>query len=271
MPELPEVETLKNALLPLVKNKTLLDFKLYRPDLRFPIPGETLRREVLNHPIVDLSRKGKYLLLHTATGAMIWHLGMSGRVTEYPAMIPREKHTHAVFKFTPGQWLHFIDPRRFGCIVWASQAEGHPLINHLGPDPLDLSTTAIGLKTASTGSKVAIKQFLMDSRRLAGVGNIYACEALHQAGIHPSRQAGRLSLKRWDNLLESLRTVLNNSIASGGTTLRDFFNTDGSRGYFALRLTVYGREGQPCLGCASPVRRMIQSGRSTFYCKACQS
>lgn len=270
MPELPEVETLKRGLAPLVVNRTLLELKFFREDLRFPIPHIILKRELLNSVILDISRRGKYLLFHADKGAMILHLGMSGRMTRQPSMKPVEKHTHAVFNFQPETYLHFVDPRRFGCILWAPIGEGHPLLENLGLEPLANGTTAKFLKEMAKGRRAPIKSFLMDARRLAGVGNIYACEALFGARIHPAKPAGKISLSAWEKLLASLRGVLETSIAAGGTTLRDFFNSDGTPGYYALKLSAYGREGQPCPACGKPIIRMVHCGRSTFFCKSCQ-
>jgi formamidopyrimidine-DNA glycosylase len=270
MPELPEVETLRRALLPLVKNKTLSDMKFFRKDIRFPIPQTKLRQGLTGATLSDITRRGKYLLLHAPTGAMILHLGMSGRVIKHPSMQPVEKHTHAIFHLEPDTFLHFIDPRRFGCILWAPENEGHPLLDHLGLDPLDAGTTAKALKVMARNRKSPIKSFLMDSKRLTGVGNIYACESLFHGGLNPRRHAGKITLREWEALLTSLQTVLNSSIASGGTTLRDFFTTDNTPGYYAVNLSVYGKENQPCPNCATPIVRALQTGRSTFYCKVCQ-
>lgn len=270
MPELPEVETLRRALLPLVKRKTLLEIKLFRKDLRFPIPWKKLRDAAVGAPVEDVVRRGKYLLLRMSAGSMLWHLGMSGRVVQYPSMDPAEKHTHAVFRFEPETCLHFIDPRRFGCVLWVPRGEGHPLLDNLGLEPLAADTTARALEERARARTAPIKSFLMDSRRIAGIGNIYACESLFHAGIKPARPAGKLSLKDWNRLLDALRRTLEKSVAAGGTTLRDFYSADGSEGYFALDLSVYGKEGQPCSKCGAAIARVVQSGRSTFYCTACQ-
>jgi formamidopyrimidine-DNA glycosylase len=270
MPELPEVETLKRALVPLVKGKTLLDLKFFRKDLRFPIPQKKLRKELLNKLVSDITRRGKYLLLHFESGAMLIHLGMSGRMTQHSSMEPVEKHTHAVFRFEPSTFLHFIDTRRFGCILWAPEWEKHPLIINLGLEPLADSTTSEILYEKSRNCKASIKSFLMDAKRLTGVGNIYACESLFKASINPKRPAGKLTKADWKRLLSAVKRTLEKSIASGGTTLQDFFSADGTPGYFAIKLVVYGKEGQPCPKCGSSISRMAQTGRSTFYCKACQ-
>lgn len=270
MPELPEVETLRRALLPLVQNKTCLDLKFFRSDIRFPIPRKQLLKSMKGKVVSEIERKGKYLIWHVDSGAMVLHLGMSGRLIRHQSMSPVEKHTHAIFRIEPDTCLHFIDPRRFGCIVWAPKAEGHPLINHLGPDPFADETTVAAMKARARNSRAPIKSFLMNARYLAGIGNIYACEGLFGAGINPRRKAGRLSSPDWEKLLASLRRTLSESIAAGGTTLRDFFSADGSAGYYAVRLTVYGRENQPCPQCGTGISRTVHSGRSTFYCRVCQ-
>jgi formamidopyrimidine-DNA glycosylase len=271
MPELPEVETLRRALLPLVKNKTLQQLKFFRKDIRFPIPQEQLGQELTGKTVSDITRRGKYLLLKVPTGDMLIHLGMSGRVVRHPSLEPVEKHTHAIFHFEPDVYLHFIDPRRFGCILWAPKSEGHPLLAHLGLDPLDITTTTPkALKVMAKNRKVPIKSFLMDSKRITGVGNIYACETLFQAAIHPRRPAGKVTLGEWKRIIPSLQEILNNSIASGGTTLRDFFSADNTPGYYTVNLSVYGKENQPCPACKTPIARTTHSGRSTFYCKVCQ-
>jgi formamidopyrimidine-DNA glycosylase len=270
MPELPEVETLRRALLPLVKNKSLRKIKFFREDIRFPIPQKELRAGLTKKIISDITRRGKYLLLHVPTGAMILHLGMSGRVVQHPTLEPVEKHTHAVFYIEPDTFLHFIDPRRFGCILWSPKNEGHPLLDHLGLDPLDETTTAKALKVMARKCKAPIKSFIMDSRRLTGVGNIYACESMFQGGLNPRRQAGKVTLREWEIFMTSLKAILNASIAFGGTTLRDFFTADNTPGYYAVNLSVYGKENQPCPVCATPIVRATQTGRSTFYCKVCQ-
>ena len=270
MPELPEVETLKRALLPLVLDKKFERPVFFRPDLRFPIPVDILTKQLPGQTLKSISRKAKYLLLEIETGAMLWHLGMSGRVTQYSTSQPQESHTHAVFSFAPNLHLHFIDPRRFGAILWVPKGSGHKLLDSLGPDPLDSKTNGETLHKHAKTCKGPVKNFLMNARRLSGVGNIYACEALFEAGISPRRGAHRLSRKDWDYLLLCLRRILEKSIAAGGTTLRDFFNANGKPGYFVLDLTVYGKEGKPCKVCGSDIARIVQTGRSTFYCRSCQ-
>ena len=271
MPELPEVETLKRALTPLVLNKRLLELNFLRKNLRFPIPSSKLHKGLLNQKISAITRKGKYILIHAPDGSLLVHLGMSGRVTQAPSMKPMEKHTHALFKFEPNIYLHYIDPRRFGCLLWVPKGNGHPLLDGLGPDPIDQEITAQEMKAAAKNcSTVSIKNFLMNAKRIAGIGNIYACEALFAARIYPKKPARKINVAQWTILLSVLRDILQKSIVAGGTTLRDFHSTDGSQGYYKFKLAVYGKENKPCPICNEPIKRIVQSARSTFYCKVCQ-
>jgi formamidopyrimidine-DNA glycosylase len=221
-------------------------------------------------PVHDVTRVGKYLLLRNDNGALLLHLGMSGRVTQRASLQPEEKHTHAIFHFAPDTYLHFIDPRRFGCILWVPKDEGHPLLDHLGPDPFSDEATPELFKERARTCKGPIKGFIMNATRIVGIGNIYACEALFEAEIHPMKSASKLSKPQWEKLLTEVRNVLRKSIEAGGTTLRDFFNTDGNPGYFALDLAVYGKEGEPCPRCGNPITRTVHTARSTFFCKTCQ-
>ena len=270
MPELPEVETLRKALLPLVKNKVCHQIKFFRKDIRFPIPQASLRKGLHNQNVSHITRKGKYLLFHVPDGSMLLHLGMSGRMVLQQSVEPQEKHTHVIFKFSDDTYLHFVDPRRFGSLSWVPKSGKHPLIDNLGCDPFSPEMTAKFMKNLARNSRAPMKSFIMNAKKITGVGNIYACESLYHAGIRPQKQAGKVTLAKWDKWIECLRDVLNKSIASGGTTLRDFFAPSGSKGYFSVSLTVYGKEGQPCPKCANPISRLIQTGRSTFYCKTCQ-
>jgi len=271
MPELPEVETLRRALLPLVLNKPCKDLKFHRKDIRFPIPKATLYRQMKNQKVFQVQRIGKYLLLKVPKGAMLLHLGMSGRVSQKTTMSPQEKHTHATFQFGEKIFLHFVDPRRFGCILWVQKNGKHPLLDNLGPDPFSPEANPDALKIRAKNCKSPIKTFIMDSRRITGIGNIYACESLFLAGINPKRQAGLITFSEWKQLLSCIRSTLEKSIAAGGTTLRDFFEPSGKTGYYAVKLSVYGKENEPCPKCATPISRLIHSGRSTFFCNTCQS
>jgi formamidopyrimidine-DNA glycosylase len=270
MPELPEVETLRRALLPLVVNKTCTALKFYRKDIRFPIPQTTLQNQFANQVVSQVQRNGKYLLLQVPNGAMLLHLGMSGRVALQTSMTPIEKHTHAIFKFDSETCLHYVDPRRFGCILWVPKNGEHPLLDKMGPDPFSPQANAKSMKLLARNCRSPIKTFIMDARRIAGIGNIYACESLFHAGINPKRKAGKVTLAQWDKLISCVRTTLETSIEAGGTTLRDFFDPNGAKGYYAIKLSVYGKEGEPCQKCKTSISRLIHSGRSTFFCKTCQ-
>jgi len=270
MPELPEVETLRRALLPLVVDKTCTTLKFYRKDIRFPIPQATLRKQFANQVVSEIQRNGKYLLFQVPNGAMLLHLGMSGHVSLQESMTPQEKHTHATFRFDSKTCLHFVDPRRFGCILWVPKSGRHPLLDKMGPDPFSPDANAKAMKSLAKKCRSPIKTFIMDAKRIAGIGNIYACESLFQASINPKRKAGGVTLAEWDRLLSCVRSTLEKSISAGGTTLRDFFNPSGGAGYYAIQLSVYGKEGEPCQKCKTPISRMIHSNRSTFFCKTCQ-
>jgi len=270
MPELPEVETLRRALLPLVVDKTCTTLKFYRKDIRFPIPQATLRKQFANQVVSEIQRNGKYLLFQVPNGAMLLHLGMSGHVSLQESMTPQEKHTHATFRFDSKTCLHYVDPRRFGCILWVPKSGRHPLLDKMGPDPFSPDANAKAMKSLAKKCRSPIKTFIMDAKRIAGIGNIYACESLFQASINPKRKAGGVTLAEWDRLLSCVRSTLEKSISAGGTTLRDFFNPSGGAGYYAIQLSVYGKEGEPCQKCKTPISRMIHSNRSTFFCKTCQ-
>lgn len=270
MPELPEVETLRRALLPLVINQTCTAIKFHRKDIRFPIPQATLCKQFASQVVSEIQRIGKYLLLKVPNGAMLLHFGMSGHISLQESMTPRQKHTHAIFQFGSQTCLHFVDPRRFGSILWVPQSGKHRLLDKMGPDPFSQETNAAALKSLARNCRSPIKTFIMDAKRIAGIGNIYACESLYQAGINPGKKAGRVTLAEWDQLIFSVRSTLENSISLGGTTLRDFFDPSGARGYYKVKLSVYGKEGEPCLKCKTPISRRIDSGRSTFFCKTCQ-
>lgn len=270
MPELPEVETLRRALLPLVKSKVCREARFFRKDLRFPVPKKSLIEGLVKNKVSDITRQGKYLLFHVSEGSMLLHLGMSGRVSLQSTLAPQEKHTHAVFRFSAKTYLHFVDPRRFGSISWVPKSGKHPLIDNLGYDPFSPELSAKVIKALSKKSRAPVKSFIMNSQRITGVGNIYACESLFHAGIRPQKQSWKITAAQWEKWIECLRNILNKSIASGGTTLRDFFDPNGSQGYFSVNLSVYGKEGKPCSQCSHPIVRLVHSGRSTFFCKVCQ-
>lgn len=270
MPELPEVETTRRGLEPLVVGRSIERLEVREPRLRWPVPRD-LGDRIAGRQIERVSRRAKYLLFGTEAGTLLVHLGMSGglRFHTDPAP-PPGKHDHFDLRFIGGSCLRYNDPRRFGSVHFTEDPARHPLLATLGPEPLSQEFNADYLARVSRGRRVAIKQHLMNARIVAGVGNIYASEALYRASIHPSRPAGRVSHARLETLVGAVRDVLLAAIDAGGTTLRDFAGSDGRPGYFQLDLDVYGREGEPCRRCGQPIRTKVIGQRSTFYCGRCQ-
>ena len=270
MPELPEVETTRRGIVPYITGQTVARVVVRNPHLRWPVP-QRLGIELGGQVIESVGRRAKYLLLGTANGTLLLHLGMSGSLRIIDADVSPGKHDHIDIIFTDRRALRFTDPRRFGSLHWTRRPpEQHRLLRNLGPEPFGEAFTGEYLHKLSRGRKVAIKPFLMNSRHVVGIGNIYACEALYMAGIYPKRAAGRISRKKYDLLVEVIREVLNDSIDQGGTTLRDFVNGHGEPGYFKLHLNVYGKGGEPCISCRAPIREIRQGQRSTFFCPVCQ-
>ncbi len=269
MPELPEVETTRRGLAPHVVGRRVLALVIRQPRLREPIAREVATR-VKGRTVLRLSRRGKYLLLHFANGDLIVHLGMSGSLRIVEETAEAGSHDHVDWVLDSGYRLRFRDPRRFGTVAWASSAKAHALLRALGPEPLTSDFHATGLFDRSRGRRVAVKQFLMDHRVVAGIGNIYANEALFRAGIHPARAAGRIALCRYERLVEAVRRVLHEAIEAGGTTLRDFVGGEGQAGYFSQQLQVYGRAGQACAECGGVIACIRIGQRSTYYCPRCQ-
>lgn len=285
MPELPEVETVRRGLQPVLEGARLDRTRQNRPDLRFPFPDRFPER--LDGAVVErIDRRAKYLLMRLSTGeTWVTHLGMTGRFTldgrqlgefEEPAPIAG-KHEHMSFCATLNGATHrvgFADARRFGFmgLIPTDQVEAHPWFAGMGPEPLGNAFSGAHLAEVFAGRKQNIKVSLLDQRMVAGLGNIYVCEALYRARISPLVAAGKVSKPRLETLAAVIRDVLNDAIAAGGSTLRDFANAEGGQGYFQHRFDVYGREGEPCRaeGCAGVVKRIVQGGRSTFYCPSCQ-
>ena len=269
MPELPEVETTLRGIEPHLLNQRIARVIVRNPALRWPVTTEVSRAQ--GQQFVRLSRRGKYLLLGLEHGGLIIHLGMSGSLRILPQPLAPDKHDHIDIELQNGVCLRFNDPRRFGAFLWVDgEMESHALLRNLGPEPLSAAFSAEYLYHHSRGRRVAIKNFIMNGHIVVGVGNIYASEALFMAGIHPLRAAGRISLERYNGLADAIRDVLKRAIRQGGTTLRDFVDSDGSPGYFAQELLVYGRVGQACFQCASPIRQKVIGQRSSFYCITCQ-
>ncbi|MEO9136742.1 MAG: bifunctional DNA-formamidopyrimidine glycosylase/DNA-(apurinic or apyrimidinic site) lyase [Casimicrobiaceae bacterium] len=271
MPELPEVETTRRGIVPHVIGRRVVRIDVYDPRLRWPVPAD-LDACMRGRTIERVDRRGKYLLFHVGTAALLVHLGMTGtlRVFRDPAP-PRKAHDHVDIVLDDGKRLRYRDPRRFGAVLWiASSKNGHPLLNALGPEPFDPAFDADYLWRTTRPRRAAIKLALMDNRVVTGIGNIYANEALFHAGIRPTTRAHRLSKARLGRLVAAVREVLHAAIAKGGSTLRDFVGSDGSAGYFQLEHFAYGRAGEPCRVCGTPIRQSRIGARSSFHCPHCQ-
>ncbi len=270
MPELPEVETTVRGLARYLDGARLIRVQLHRADLRRPFP-EGLVQHLTGATVTGLGRRAKYGLIHTDRGqTMIFHLGMSGRWRIEPEQLG--PHDHLVIETASGSRLSLCDPRRFGSVdlIATPALDLWPSFAALGPEPLGDGLTPGHLKAALTRRSAAIKLMLLDQRIVAGLGNIYVCEALFRAGIDPRKAAGKVSSAALARLVPAIRAVLAEAIAAGGSTLRDFAQPDGQLGYFSKRFDVYDREGQPCPRCAAPILRFAQGGRSTWYCARCQ-
>ena len=284
MPELPEVETTRLGLLPHVRGQRIERVTVRERRLRWPIPANFT--DLLQGTTVsNIIRRGKYLLWNCERGSsamnhksegmdsgfMLSHLGMSGTLRVLSFATPVAKHDHVDIEFANKVLIRFNDPRRFGAMLWiAGRDMVHPLLDVLGPEPLSDAFTAQHLFKASRGRSVSIKEFIMNGHVVVGVGNIYAAESLFRAGIHPQRAAGKTSLLRYEKLVDAIRETLQDALRAGGTTLRDYVKTDGEQGYFQLDAAVYGRNGDACRICGTPIRLMVQGQRSTYFCPRCQ-
>jgi formamidopyrimidine-DNA glycosylase len=274
VPELPEVETTLRGIRPHLLGRRIARMIVREPRLRLPIPPDLALR-LTGQAILGLQRRAKYILIQVEDGSLILHLGMSGSLRVVPTETPPLKHDHVDLALSDGRALRFHDPRRFGLLIWtpdppALAATRHALLRDLGPEPLEDGFDGDHLHRLSRKRQIAVKSFIMDGGVVVGVGNIYASESLYLAGIHPSRACHRVGLERYRRLAQTIRTVLDASIVQGGTTLRDFVQEDGSPGYFARWLRVYGRTGEPCPGCGAPLRQVRIAQRSSFYCPRCQ-
>ncbi len=273
MPELPEVETVKRGLEKQILNKEIKDVFISGKKLRFPYP-EKLKEKITNKKIDSLDRRSKYLLLNlTNNQILVIHLGMSGKVLYKERLAKNfEKHDHLAVTFTDNSQIIFNDARRFGLValVDKKELETHQLFKDLGIEPLDKKFNGKYLSEVFKNKKQPVKQALMDARNLVGVGNIYASESLFESGINPKIEAGKVKLVKLNALAENIKTVLQKAIRSGGSTLRDYVRSDGDVGYFQHQFKVYGREKQPCVKCKTGIKRIVQQGRSSFYCPTCQ-
>lgn len=268
MPELPEVEVSRMGIAPHVTNQTVTQIIVRNSKLRWPVPVEISQIE--GQVIRRVTRRAKYLMLETDAGYAIVHLGMSGSLRVLPAGIPPEKHDHVDLCLSSGEVLRYNDPRRFGAWLWQADEGEHPVLAKLGPEPLSEAFTAEYLQEKAKGKRTAVKQFIMDNHVVVGVGNIYANESLFAAGIHPKREAGKISAQRLALLVDEIKSVLAFAIKQGGTTLKDFKNADGKPGYFAQELQVYGKGGEPCPRCDKPLSEVKIGQRATVYCSDCQ-
>lgn len=284
MPELPEVETTRRGLAPHLEGRRVLGATLRRPDLRWPIPRE-IETLLPGQRITGVRRRAKYLLMDTAAGTALWHLGMSGSMRVLPADTPLQAHDHVDLLIegkgrAAPKLLRFNDPRRFGCLLWQPPGETHALLRDLGPEPLADGPDGAAFDGAvfdgdylferSRGRSAPVKAFLMDQRIVVGVGNIYAAEALFAAGVSPLRAAGKVSRERYHAIAREVRRILAYAIERGGTTLRDFLSPDGAPGYFEQELSAYGRGGEPCPKCGRPLKQALLAQRATVWCGHCQ-
>lgn len=272
MPELPEVETVCRGLKGVLEGRRFTSVDVRRKDLRIPFPTG-LAAALTGRTVNRIYRRAKYVMMDLDDGqVLIVHLGMSGRMTINKQPVPAGKHDHVIFMTDAGTQITFNDPRRFGLMALAAQSDidDHKFFRHLGPDALSETFNAESLSAALKGRKTTIKVALMDQRLVVGVGNIYACESLYRAGISPKRKAGTVSGARAGALVPAIKEVLRQAIAAGGSSLRDHVQPSGELGYFQDSWAVYGREGQACAK-GHPVKRIVQGGRSTFYCLKCQA
>lgn len=268
MPELPEVEVTRRGLAPQLAGCVISGVEVREPRLRWPVPRAV--RSLAGRTVRDVRRRGKYLLVDCGDGHLILHLGMSGSLRLLPAGTPAGKHDHFDLLFGE-RLLRLRDPRRFGAVLWTRAAlEAHPLLARLGVEPLSRALDPLRLHALARSCRMPVKPFLMDARRIVGVGNIYASESLFRAGIDPRTRAYRVSLERCKALAPALKYTLRAAIRAGGSSLRDYVSSDGAAGEFQSRTWVYDREGKPCRRCGARIQRVVQAQRSTYYCPRCQ-
>ena len=270
VPELPEVETTRRGIRPHLLKRKITAVLVREPRLRWPVTP-ALSQNLTGMTVEEVSRRGKYIFIETKTGRAMIHLGMSGSLRVLPADVAVEKHDHIDLGLDDGRVLRYRDPRRFGSFFWLPETTGHALIDHLGPEPLSEDFDGDYLFARSRNKSVAIKQFVMDSKVVVGVGNIYANESLFLSGIRPERKAGSVSRKRYGVLAANIKLVLAAAIEAGGTTLRDFVKEDGNPGYFRHELKVYGRGAEPCVQCGAALKEIRLGQRTTVFCRHCQT
>ena len=269
MPELPEVETTKNGISPYLKGFTIERIVVRQPKLRWSVSPELT--QISQQKVTALSRRAKYLIIHTEQGYIIGHLGMSGSVRIVPHNSPIDKHDHLDIVMNNGKLMRYNDPRRFGAWLWTANLEEFHLFLKLGPEPLSEQFNADYLFNKSRQKTTAIKTFIMDNAIVVGVGNIYANESLFLCGLHPSKATGKLTNAQCELLVSTIKQVLSNAIEQGGTTLKDFLQPDGRPGYFAQQLLVYGNKDKPCPKCGAKIESLVIGQRKSFYCPKCQT
>lgn len=275
MPELPEVEVIKRGLHPHLIDQTIIEVAYNKKPLRTPVDVIKIRKEIVHNPIIDIRRRAKYILLQMGNGAiLVIHLGMTGNLGIFPEERPLCKHDHIQWTLNNGNQLRYNDIRRFGSIQTLSASETikceDTIFKTSGPEPFDERFTAHYLHKLAKGRNVTVKQFIMNSQIVVGIGNIYANESLFRAGIRPDRPIKSIKLKQWTALIETINKVLIHAIECGGSTISDFLNVAQEHGYFQMNFTVYGKEGAPCPNCTSPLQKSKIGGRASFYCKNCQ-
>jgi formamidopyrimidine-DNA glycosylase len=264
------VETTRRGLLPHVVGRRIHDVVVRNRNLRWPVPRD-LRERLRGETVLDIRRRGKYLLFEVPTGHLLVHLGMSGRLSLVSPDQPPRPHDHVDLELEGRKAVRLTDPRRFGAMLWVrGPTEKHVLLRGLGIEPLEPGFDGEALERLARGRRVAVKHFLMNAHVVTGVGNIYASEALFRAGVHPLRSVARISRARWDRLALAVRETLESALAAGGTTLRDYASLEGRPGEFGTQCAVYGRGGEPCPRCGTAIRALRQGQRSTFYCPGCQ-
>ena len=269
MPELPEVETTKKGLIPLIINNLITKVYIRNNKLRWPI-SQHIITALDNKKIHNITRRGKYLLFHLKDGMLIIHLGMSGSIKVIASSADIKKHDHFEICFVNNTSMRLNDPRRFGAVLWSND-NTHPLLDNLGIEPLSIKFIGSYLAKKAQSRQCSIKAFIMNSKIVTGIGNIYACESLYMAGICPQQKANNISKKKYTLLTKHIKQILTKSIKAGGTTLKNFSNVDGNPGYFSQTLSVYGLNGKKCRKCSGLIKKITQNQRSTFYCPTCQT
>ena len=270
MPELPEVETSLRGIMPHIDQQTITQVVIRNRKLRWPLPPN-LEKKLGGQTVHKLTRRGKYLIFQCDDGSLLLHLGMSGHLRILEKQTPPKKHDHVDIHFANGKTLRFNDPRRFGSLIWTEDApDEHTLLAHLGPEPLGSEFSGQYLFNKSRSRQLSLKSFIMDGKVVVGVGNIYAAESLFATRLHPEQPANTVSLADYGKLAKTIKNILQKAIEQGGTTLKDFSRSDGSPGYFSIKLKVYGKAGQPCPRCKQKLELIQVGQRSTVFCDACQ-